>query len=96
MHIARILHVTIVGKVRREWMGGRHVLFPARSEGKKDEEAEVAEGVDVFIFFWTKECAGANSFDEEFEPFVNGVDMCGVVMVRNLVMGGRLGILPRA
>jgi hypothetical protein len=47
-------------------------------QGKKDEEAEVAEGVAVFIFFWTKECAGANSFDEEFEPFVNGVDVgCG-------------------
>jgi len=67
-----------VGKVGREWAGGRHVLFPARSEGKKDEEAEVAEGVTVFIFFWTKECAGANSFDEEFEAFVNGVDVgCG-------------------
>ena len=53
-------------------------MFPARSEGKKDEEAEVAEGVAVFIFFWTKECAGANSFDEEFEAFVNGVDVgCG-------------------
>jgi len=53
-------------------------LFPARSEGKKDEEAEVAEGVAVFIFLWTKECAGANSFDDEFEAFVNGVDVgCG-------------------
>jgi len=50
-------------------------LFPACSEGKKDEEAEVAEGVAVFIFFWTKECAGPNSFGEEFEAFVNGVDV---------------------
>ena len=34
--------------------------------------------VAVFIFFWTKECAGANSFDEEFEAFVNDVDVrCG-------------------
>ncbi len=53
-------------------------MFPARLEGKKDEEAEVVEGVTVFIFFWTKECAGVNSFDEEFEAFVNGVDVgCG-------------------
>ena len=67
-----------VGEVGREWAGGGHVLFPARSEGEKDEEAEVAEGVAVFIFFWTKECAGSNSFNEEFEPFVNGVDVgCG-------------------
>jgi hypothetical protein len=67
-----------VGEVGRKWAGGRHVLFPARSEGKKDEEAEVAEGVAVFVFFWTEECAGANSFDEEFEAFVDGVDVgCG-------------------
>ena len=53
-------------------------MFPARSEGKKDEEAEVAEGVDVFIFFWIKECVGANSFDVKFKAFVNGVDVgCG-------------------
>ena len=53
-------------------------MFPACSEGKKDEEAEVAEGVTVFIFFWTKECVGANFFDEEFEAFVHGVDVgCG-------------------
>ncbi len=54
-------------------MGGRHVLFPARSEGKKDEEAKVAEGVTVLIFLWTKECAGANSFDEEFKALVNSL-----------------------
>ncbi len=52
-----------VGKVGREWAGGRHVVFPARAEGKKDEEAEVAEGVTVLIFFWAEECVGANSFD---------------------------------
>ena len=62
-----------VGEVGREWAGGRHVLFPARSEGKKDEEAKVAEGVTVFIFLWTKECAGANSFDEEFKALVNSL-----------------------
>ncbi len=52
--------------------------FQHVSEGKKDEEAEVAAVVAVFLFFRTKACVGAISFDEEFEVVVHGVDVrCG-------------------
>ncbi len=51
------------GKVRGERAGFWHVLFPAGAEGKEDEEAEVAEGVGVLVFFLAEEGAGANSFD---------------------------------
>jgi hypothetical protein len=51
------------GKVGGEWAGFWHVLFPAGAEGKEDEEAEVAEGVGVLVFFLAEEGAGANSFD---------------------------------
>ena len=44
-------------------MGNRHVLFPACTEGKEDEEAKVTEGVTVFMFFLTEEGAGSDSFD---------------------------------
>ena len=43
--------------------GNRHVLFPAGAEGKDDEEAKVAEGVGVLVFFLAKEGVGTNSFD---------------------------------
>ena len=43
--------------------GNRHVLFPAGAEGKEDEEAKVAEGVGVLVFFLAKEGVGTNSFD---------------------------------
>ncbi len=77
-----------VDGVGREWAVGRHVLFPARLQGKKDEEAEVAEGVAVFIFLPTP------SMKNSRRSLM--VLMWSVVMVRNLVMGGRLGMLRRA
>ena len=35
----------VLGNFGREWVGNRHVLFPACTEGKKDEEAEVTERI---------------------------------------------------
>ncbi len=51
------------GEVGGEWAGFRHVLFPAGVEGKEDEEAEVAEGAGVLVFFLAEEGAGADSFN---------------------------------
>jgi len=53
----------VLGKVGREWVGNRHVLFPASTEGEEDEEAKVTEGVTIFVFFLTEEGAGSDSFD---------------------------------
>ena len=33
-------------------MGNRHVLFPACTEGKKDEEAKVTECITVLLLVW--------------------------------------------
>ena len=52
-----------VGEVQGAWAGVRHVVFPAGTEGKEDEEAEVTEGVTVFIFFLAKEGARTNTFN---------------------------------
>ena len=49
-------------------MGNRHVLFPACTEGKKDEEAEVTERITIFVFFLTKEGTGSDSFQAGFRP----------------------------
>jgi hypothetical protein len=36
------------------------------------------EDISVFIFFLTKEGAGANTFNEEFEAFIHVADVgCG-------------------
>ncbi len=61
VHYFVLCHV--LGKIGREWVGNRHVLFPACTEGKEDEEAKVTEGVTVFVFFLTEEGVGSDSFD---------------------------------
>ncbi len=43
-------------------MGGGHVEFPAGAKGSEDEEAKVAEGVTVLVFFLAEEGAGTDTF----------------------------------
>ena len=42
----------VLGNFGREWVGNRHVLFPACTEGKKDEEAKVTECITVLLLVW--------------------------------------------
>ena len=75
-----------------EGVDGRHVVFPAGTEGNEDEEAEVAEGVTVLVFFLAEKGGGTNPFDRNLRHLFMAL-MWGVVMVKKLVMGGRLGML---
>jgi hypothetical protein len=55
-----------------------HVEFPAGVEGSEDEEAKVAEGVTVLVFFLAKEGAGTNAFDKKLEAFIHCINVgCG-------------------
>ncbi len=66
------------GKVGREGAGGGHVEFSAGAEGSEDEEAKVAEGVTVLVFFLAKEGAGTNAFDKKLKAFIHCINVgCG-------------------
>ncbi len=55
-----------------------HVEFPACAEGSEDEEAKVAEGVTVLVFFLAEEGAGTNAFDKKLEAFIHCINVgCG-------------------
>ncbi len=59
-------------------MSGGHDEFPAGAEGSEDEEAKVAEGVTVLIFFLAEEGAGADAFDKKLEAFIHCINVgCG-------------------
>ncbi len=59
-------------------VGGMHVEFSAGAEGSEDEEAKVAEGVTVLVFFLAKEGAGTNAFDKKLEVFIHCINVgCG-------------------
>ncbi len=63
-----------MGKVEGGGAGGGHVEFPAGAEGSEDEDAMVAEGVTVLVFFLTKEGAGTNAFDKKLEAFIHCIN----------------------
>jgi hypothetical protein len=64
--------------IRWARLGGKHVEFPAGVEGSEDEEAKMAEGVTVLVFFLAKEGAGTNAFDKKLEAFIHGINVgCG-------------------
>ncbi len=59
-------------------MGGMHVEFPAGAEGSDDEEAKVAEGVTVLVFFLAEEGVGTNAFERKLEAFIHCINVgCG-------------------